>query len=51
MNNPDVAYPVLPQAAAFVCGEGRCSLPVFDRKNLTALADRLAGAAALPKKQ
>lgn len=41
MDNPDVQYPALPQAAAFACGEGRCSLPAFDRKNLTALADRL----------
>lgn len=46
MDNPDVQYPALPQAAAFACGEGRCSLPAFDRKTLTTLADRLSGIAS-----
>jgi uncharacterized protein YyaL (SSP411 family) len=27
--NPDVDYPELPQAAAFACANGACSLPVF----------------------
>src|SRR5262249_39864521 len=27
--NPDVDYPELPQAAAFACANGVCSLPVF----------------------
>ena len=39
--NPDIQYPVLPKAAAFVCTNGRCSLPSFDsvnyQKNITRL--------------
>lgn len=27
--NPDVQYPQLPKAAAFICTEKRCSLPIF----------------------
>lgn len=29
MPNPDVQYPQLPKAAAFVCTNKRCSLPIF----------------------
>jgi len=28
--NPDVQYPELPQAAAFICTDSTCSLPIFD---------------------
>lgn len=28
--NPDVLYPELPRASAFVCAERRCSRPVFE---------------------
>jgi uncharacterized protein YyaL (SSP411 family) len=30
MPNPDVQYPDLPRAAAFVCTNGTCSLPIYD---------------------
>jgi hypothetical protein len=36
--NPDVAYPELGRAAAFVCAEGRCSRPLFSVEDLLALA-------------
>jgi uncharacterized protein YyaL (SSP411 family) len=39
--NPDVEYPALPQAAAFVCTEKRCSIPVYDPAALIPLVDRL----------
>ena len=42
MPNPDVQYPDLPKAAAYVCSQNRCSLPVFEGKALVALAERLA---------
>ena len=42
MPNPDVQYPDLPKAAAYVCSQNRCSLPVFEGKELLALAERLA---------
>ena len=42
MPNPDVQYPDLPKAAAYVCSQNRCSLPVFEGKELIALAERLA---------
>jgi uncharacterized protein YyaL (SSP411 family) len=41
MPNPDVVYPSMPQAAAFVCSGDTCSLPVFDPAKLTATIDRL----------
>ena len=41
MPNPDVQYPELPKAAAYVCSQNRCSLPVFDGKALLELAERL----------
>lgn len=28
--NPDIQYPLLPRAAAFVCANGACSLPIFE---------------------
>ena len=41
MPNPDVQYPELPKAAAYVCAANRCSLPVFTGNDLLALAQRL----------
>ena len=41
MPNPDVQYPQLPKAAAYVCSQNRCSLPVFTGDELLALAQRL----------
>jgi len=42
--NADVAYPALERPAAFFCAEGRCSLPVFEPRDLNALAARLGQA-------
>lgn len=44
--NPDVRYPELPRAAAFVCTQGTCSVPQFDAKTLAELAKRLEQARA-----
>jgi uncharacterized protein len=41
LQSPDVQYPELPKAAAFVCTEGACSLPQFDATGLLALAQKL----------
>jgi len=41
LQNPDVQYPELPKAAAFVCTQGACSLPQFDGAGLLALAKKL----------
>lgn len=41
MPNPDVQYPELPRAAAYVCAQNRCSLPVYTGEDLLALAQRL----------
>jgi len=35
MPNPDVQYPTVPRAAAFVCANKRCSLPLFTTEELT----------------
>lgn len=40
--NPDVQYPQLKKAAAFVCTNQRCSLPVFNPDDLTGLINRLS---------
>ena len=42
--NPDVQYPELPEAAAFVCTNAACSLPQFQAEGLLALAARLESA-------
>jgi uncharacterized protein len=34
MPNPDVRYPRLPRAAAFICTDSTCSLPIFDASKL-----------------
>ncbi|HVS27644.1 MAG TPA: DUF255 domain-containing protein [Burkholderiales bacterium] len=41
MPNPDVKYPELPTAAAFVCSNKRCSLPLFKPEEIALAADRL----------
>ncbi len=41
MPNPDVQYPELPRAAAYVCSKNRCSLPVYTGEDLLVLAQRL----------
>lgn len=41
--NPDVQYPTLKRAAAFVCSNQRCSLPVFTPKGLHTLIDQIEG--------
>ena len=43
MPNPDVQYPAMPRAAAFVCGDGRCSIPVYGSAALTELTRALTG--------
>jgi len=41
--NPDVQYPELKQAAAFVCTNRVCSPPIFKAEDLPARVDRLSG--------
>jgi uncharacterized protein YyaL (SSP411 family) len=41
--NPDVEYPQLPRAAAFVCTSRTCSPPIFESATLNAKVDRLVG--------
>src|SRR5271163_3311223 len=41
--NPDVEYPQLPRAAAFVCTSRTCSPPIFEPASLNAKVDRLVG--------
>jgi hypothetical protein len=41
MDNPDVRYPDLGRAAAFVCSAGRCSTPAFKTEELQGLAKSL----------
>ena len=40
MPNPDVRYPDLPRAAAFVCTNGTCSLPIYDVGKIAAEVER-----------
>ena len=42
--NPDVQYPELPKAAAFVCTERACSQPIFKPDDIAAKVDRLLAA-------
>jgi uncharacterized protein YyaL (SSP411 family) len=51
--NPDVTYPKLPRAAAFLCTQGRCSSPAYTPEELRAKVERLlalarAAASELP---
>jgi len=39
--NPDVQYPELKQAAAFICTSRTCSPPIFDPDKLLARVDKL----------
>ena len=41
MPNADVEYPDLPQAAAFACANGACSLPVFTPGEIAAIVRRI----------
>ena len=34
MPNPDVRYPQLARAAAFICTDSTCSLPIFDASKI-----------------
>ena len=40
--NPDVRYPQLDRAAAFVCADRSCSLPLYTAADLTRFTDRIA---------
>jgi uncharacterized protein YyaL (SSP411 family) len=40
MPNPDVRYPQLPRAAAFICTDSTCSLPIFDAAKVTTEVQR-----------
>lgn len=44
MLNADIEYPELEQAAAFACGNGICSLPVFEAEGLDPAVKRMARA-------
>jgi uncharacterized protein YyaL (SSP411 family) len=39
--NPDIKYPAMPKTAAFVCVNGRCSVPIFKAEQLLPLIGRL----------
>jgi len=41
--NPDVQYPELSEAAAFVCTNRVCSAPIFNPADVVAKVDRLSG--------
>jgi uncharacterized protein YyaL (SSP411 family) len=41
--NPDVLYPELSKAAAFVCTSRACSAPIFNPADLAAKVDKLSG--------
>jgi len=41
--NSDVELPQLPHAAAFACGDGRCSRPAYTADELVKMVQRLAG--------
>jgi uncharacterized protein YyaL (SSP411 family) len=40
MPNPDVRYPQLPRAAAFICTDSTCSLPIFDATKIVTEVQR-----------
>lgn len=44
--NPDVQYPELKRAAAFICTDRTCSSPIFKAEDLPARVDKLLAAAA-----
>ncbi|MGA2096911.1 MAG: DUF255 domain-containing protein [Candidatus Acidiferrum sp.] len=41
--NPDVQYPELPRAAAFICTNRACSAPIFKPEDLQPRIDKLSG--------
>ena len=41
LTHADIDYPPLPRAAAFVCSDGSCSLPIFDAAELLTMAARI----------
>jgi uncharacterized protein YyaL (SSP411 family) len=41
--NPDVQYPSVPRAAAYVCTERTCSAPIFKPENVSAKVNRVLG--------
>jgi len=43
--NPDVKYPELPKAAAFICTSRTCSPPIFQPDQLSARVDKLTAVA------
>ncbi|HXL22028.1 MAG TPA: hypothetical protein VOA78_06160, partial [Candidatus Dormibacteraeota bacterium] len=45
--NPDVQYPELSKAAAFVCTSRVCSAPIFNPTDLAARVDKISGLQAL----
>ena len=47
--NPDVTYPQLDQAAAFICTNRICSLPMFTPQDLTATVQRLSAPKPPPR--
>jgi uncharacterized protein len=46
MPNPDLQYPELPRAAAFVCTNGTCSLPIFNVEDVARQVKRALRIAA-----
>ena len=41
--NPDVQYPSVPHAAAYVCTERTCSAPIFKPEDVSAKVNRVLG--------
>ena len=46
MPNPDVQYPELPRAAAFICTDSTCSLPIFEADKIAVEIARTKAPAA-----
>jgi uncharacterized protein len=40
MPNPDVQYPELPKAAAFICTDSTCSLPILEAEQIRIEVER-----------
>lgn len=45
MPNPDVQYPELPKAAAFICTNKTCSLPIFEPQKIGSTIERISNLA------
>jgi uncharacterized protein YyaL (SSP411 family) len=50
MPNPDVQYPELPKAAAFICTDSTCSLPIFETAKIATEIARTKPAVKAPAK-